>query len=167
MLLEFEVSPLLKADIPFVAEIEQHNQPEPWTARSFAEELDRLHSKVLVARVKAVQQPTAGEKPPEPGTIVGYICFWRIFGELQILNLVVDRSFRRRGTARLLLDRAIDFGREAKADHATLEVREGNVAARGLYESVGFRPVGERSGYYGANEEAAIIMELELNDRRV
>ena len=162
MLLEFEVSPLEKADIPSVAQIEKQSQPEPWTARSFAEELERIHSRVLVARVKAA----AGEKPDEAGTIAGYICFWCVLGEIQILNVAVHEDFRRRGAARLLLRKAIESGCEGKASLATLEVRKSNVAARTLYESIGFRVAGERPGYYGAREEPAIIMELELDGER-
>ncbi len=40
----------------------------------------------------------------------------------------------------------------------TLEVREGNRAARALYEEAGLKPVGLRRGYYSESGEHAVIM---------
>jgi ribosomal protein S18 acetylase RimI-like enzyme len=40
----------------------------------------------------------------------------------------------------------------------TLEVREGNRAARAMYESLGFRVEGKRPGYYEEEREDGIIM---------
>ena len=47
---------------------------------------------------------------------------------------------------------------------AFLEARGSNLAARGLYEALGFQKVGERPGYYGHNGEPAVLMELVLED---
>ena len=50
-----------------------------------------------------------------------------------------------------------------------LEVRESNAHAQGLYDSLGFRPVGKRPGYYSDTGENALIMVKELSppDERV
>jgi ribosomal protein S18 acetylase RimI-like enzyme len=40
-----------------------------------------------------------------------------------------------------------------------LEVRPSNVEALGLYESLGFRVVGRRHGYYYDTGEDALVME--------
>jgi [ribosomal protein S18]-alanine N-acetyltransferase len=94
----------------------------------------------------------------------GYICFWHVVDEIQILNIAVSPDFRRRGIGRLLLEHGLRWGRERKARMAYLEVRESNTAARRLYESIGFSVCGERANYYGRQKESAILMALELSE---
>jgi ribosomal-protein-alanine N-acetyltransferase len=92
---------------------------------------------------------------------MGYICSWVVVDELQILNVTVERGLWRRGIGRALLRKAIDVGWQKGCIRATLEVRPSNTAARGLYDSLGFRVVGERPGFYAEGREAGMIMELE------
>ncbi|MEN6438372.1 MAG: ribosomal protein S18-alanine N-acetyltransferase [Syntrophobacter sp.] len=158
--IEITISPLDETDIPSVVEIERQSQLEPWSEQSFLEELERLHSHMLAARlgrdaVTANRTWTAGEA-------AGYICYWCVADEIQILNIAVHPDFRRQGMAGALLAHAIERGREKKVMLVTLEVRRSNDAARRLYESFGFKVVGERPNYYGAPVESAILMELEI-----
>jgi len=53
---------------------------------------------------------------------------------------------------------ALDHGRAAGALTALLEVRRSNLAARCLYLSLGFVPVGERPRYYRHPEEDALVL---------
>jgi ribosomal-protein-alanine N-acetyltransferase len=100
------------------------------------------------------------------GRVVGFLVFRRLaqgdalqeheMPEYEILNLGVDPPARRKGVARMLLQRAL-----AEAPGAWfLEVRESNLAAIRLYESLGFRPAGERKDYYQDPPEAAIVMRF-------
>jgi ribosomal-protein-alanine N-acetyltransferase len=43
-----------------------------------------------------------------------------------------------------------------------LEVRESNQSAQALYLSSGFRPVGQRAGYYRNPKEDALVLWLPL-----
>lgn len=156
MCAEITISPMTVTDIPSVVEIEGESQPEPWSAESFREELGRLHSHLLVARL-AQSDP---KRPP--GRVVGYVCYWCVADEIQILNIAVHREFRRRRVGRCLLAGAIRAGCEKKAGIVSLEVRKSNVPARRLYEGFGFTVVGERPNYYGVHREPAILMELEI-----
>ena len=155
--LEITVSPLVESDIPSILEIENDSQPEPWTAKAFAEEIDRANSRMLVARL--VTGSAAGSPSQE---IAGYICFWSVAGEIQILNIAVRKTLRRQGIARRLIELAVRAAREETAGYITLEVRKSNLAARKLYETFGFRVIGERPGYYGAQKESAVLMEIEI-----
>ncbi|HXP30839.1 MAG TPA: GNAT family N-acetyltransferase [Stellaceae bacterium] len=84
----------------------------------------------------------------EAGTIVGFL-FDLVHGdEAEILTLGVDPPERRRGVARALLDDLFARARAAGAKRITLEVATDNAGALGLYRACGFRPVGERPGYY-------------------
>jgi len=155
--LEITVSPLVESDIASILEIEKDSQPEPWTQQAFVEEIDRADSRMLVVRV--VTGPAAGSPSQE---IAGYICFWLVAGEIQILNIAVRKALRRQGIARKLLELAIRTAREENAGYITLEVRKSNLAARKLYETFGFSVIGERPNYYGEHREPAIVMELEI-----
>jgi len=160
--IDFRISQLLKVDIPAILEIEKQGQPEPWTAASFMEELDRLHSYVLVARLSEECIESGESLLCPPRGIVGYICFWSVADEIQVLNLAVHENFRRRSVARSLLADAIRIGCERNARVANLEVRKSNIPALKLYESFGFKAVGERPNYYGFLMEPAILMELQI-----
>lgn len=146
-----EIVAMSEEDIPRILEIEREGQPEPWSGELFREELHRVHAQAMVVRVGG------GERSP-----VGYICFWEVAGEIQILNVAVHKDYRRRGIGRALMQHALRYGLDRNARTASLELRRSNVAARRLYEGMGFRVVGERPNYYGLRE-TAIIMELELD----
>jgi ribosomal-protein-alanine N-acetyltransferase len=76
--------------------------------------------------------------------------------ELEILNVAVDPSFRRRGVARMLVGQLLANFR----GNVYLEVRASNIAARKLYHSLGFEAVGVRSNYYDTPGESAIVMKF-------
>jgi ribosomal-protein-alanine N-acetyltransferase len=158
---EINVSPLAKSEIPTILEIENDSQLEPWTETAFLEEIDKPHSRLLAARQCAGLSFAPGSSTRD---IVGYICFWSVLGEIQILNIAVRKDLRRRGIARKLIEAAVSTGIEENAKSVTLEVRESNLAARKLYESLGFIIVGERPNYYGVMKESAILMTLDIID---
>lgn len=76
--------------------------------------------------------------------------------EREILNLAVHPERRRQGVARSLLRASL----EAFDGAWFLEVRASNAVAVGLYESLGFKAVGRREGYYQEPLEAAIVMRF-------
>ena len=149
------ITDLLACDIPAVVEIEHSSNLEPWTGESFLEELLRPHSCLQVARVRV----GAGE------IVAGFICFWLVADEIQILNVAVKEAFRRQGIGRALMLHCLDSGLERKARKAVLEVRSSNLAAQHLYRSLGFQAVGLRPDYYGGLKEAAVLMELSMQKR--
>lgn len=142
-------------DMASVMEIEMESNIEPWSSRCFLEEIGRNYSYVVVAR--------DGYRPP---AAVGYICYWLIVDEVQILNVAVHRDYQHKGIGRKLLSHALDTGIEHDARVAVLEVRQSNTSAHGLYGRLGFRTIGVRPNYYGGISESALLMELELRDGR-
>ena len=52
---------------------------------------------------------------------------------------------------------------EEKPERITLEVRESNAPAIGLYQKLGFVEVGRRKNYYEKPREDAILMDLNLS----
>jgi [ribosomal protein S18]-alanine N-acetyltransferase len=146
------ITEMLSSDIPAVAAIEQQSNSEPWTQESFLEELLKPHSSLMVARIS----PGARE------IVAGYICFWLVVDEVQILNVAVHQAYRRLGIGRALLLHCLNCGAEKSSRIAVLEVRSSNVAAQHLYSSLGFRVVGQRPDYYGSLKEPAVLMQLTM-----
>ena len=97
---------------------------------------------------------------PSSGGIVGYVCFWVVFDEVRVMTLAVEPSARRQGIASELVHYMLAFGRAQGATRAILEVRASNLAARGLYEQMGFRQTAMRAKYYSNPTEDAILMEM-------
>ncbi len=91
--------------------------------------------------------------------LFGYISFYHVVDEMEILNLAVLPERRRLGNGRLLLTRALQAGQKMGMHCARLEVRSGNLAAICLYKSSGFRRVGVRRGYYTDTGEDALVLE--------
>jgi ribosomal-protein-alanine N-acetyltransferase len=139
------------ADIPAIWAIEKVSFPTPWSRWSFLAELGHRNSHTLVV----------GPPAPQPWQTWGYLIFWVVLDEMHILNLAVHPQRRRRGLARRLLAEGLARARGLGAELAWLEVRPSNLAARGLYESFGFRKVGRRPRYYDDTQEDALLLTLE------
>jgi ribosomal-protein-alanine N-acetyltransferase len=137
------------ADLEEVVGIERASFPTPWSRAAFRYELtENRVARCLVARL--------GDR------VVGYLCLWEIGHEIHITNLAVHPSFRRRGIGRRLLAPVLDDGRARGITLVVLEVRPNNAEALGLYESLGFRVIGRRKGYYFDTGEDALVMEAAL-----
>lgn len=95
------------------------------------------------------------------GVLVGSV----IAPEAEIINIVVHPDRRRHGLARGLMRAAMDRMGHSGARKVRLEVRESNIAAVSLYESLGFRRAGLRREYYtfpDGKRENALVLETPL-----
>jgi ribosomal-protein-alanine N-acetyltransferase len=68
-----------------------------------------------------------------------------------LLLLAVDRSSRRRGVGRRLLEDFMEHARSQGATCAHLEVRENNDAIQ-MYKAAGFTTAGRRREYYNGSD---------------
>ena len=82
-----------------------------------------------------------------------------VFEDAEILNVAVAPSFRRQGLGVKLLLALEAYAKENGAERLLLEVREGNVSARGLYEKQGFSSFGIRKNYYEDGENAVVMQK--------
>ena len=143
------LAPMVLDDLDDVLEIERASFQTPWSRGAFRYELTQNRvARSIVVRV--------GRQ------LVGYLCLWEIGHEIHITNLAVHPSFRRRGTARALLRHVLDGARRNGVELVFLEVRPTNVEALALYESLDFRVIGRRKGYYFDTGEDALVMEARL-----
>ncbi len=148
------LSPLTVADLDEVLDIERRSFPEPWSRGMFLHELKLPFSTSFAAR--------AADPPHE---LLGYICWWLIGDELQILNLAVRPERRQRGIGRALVELALDAVQARRAGTVTLEVRQDNGAAIALYRSFGFTESGVRRDYYGYGTDAVLMTWTGLQER--
>ena len=89
--------------------------------------------------------------------VVGAILMQVAAGEVEVLQLAVDGTWRRRGLGRALLAEGLAAAGRRGATTAYLEVRESNAAARDLYARAGFAEIGRRRGYYLDGEDALVL----------
>jgi ribosomal protein S18 acetylase RimI-like enzyme len=82
-------------------------------------------------------------------------------GEAELCRLVVAAGARRQGIARMLVERCEELAREAGWKTIALWSRRYQIAAHGLYESLGYRRVPERDSV-DASGHRRLVFRLEL-----
>jgi ribosomal-protein-alanine N-acetyltransferase len=133
-------------DLPDLLFIESSSFVQPWSKGDFLSELGKSLPSIFVARGDL-------ESP-----VLGYICFWEVADEIQMLNLAVHPEYRRQGVGRTLLTFLLKQAQEKKATKVFLEVRPSNQAALALYRSLGFKALYRRPNYYPPEGEEALVM---------
>ena len=86
-----------------------------------------------------------------------------VLDEGQITNVATSAQYRRRGYARAIVEGLLAYARERGLCVVSLEVRESNIAAIALYESLGFKRAGVRKNFYSLPTENALVMLWEAN----
>lgn len=130
-----------------VAALEKLCFSDPWSETSVASELDNPLSLWLIAE--------------EEGTVLGYVGSQTVLDETDMMNIAVQPECRRRGIAAALIGELVNQLRERGSHILRLEVRESNVPAIALYESMGFTKLGLRKNYYRNPKENALILGKE------
>jgi ribosomal-protein-alanine N-acetyltransferase len=133
-----QIRPAQESDLAELAEI-QHAAPESsqWQAQDYL----AFDCQVAVAGPR----------------IAGFLVSRSVADkEREILNIAIHPDFRRLHIATELLQAELS---RWPGTHF-LEVRESNVAARRLYEGLGFQAVGERPAYYDNPPETGIVMTI-------
>ncbi|MBI2528916.1 MAG: ribosomal protein S18-alanine N-acetyltransferase [Candidatus Rokubacteria bacterium] len=142
------MAPMTPEDLDEVLPIERASFKTPWSRAAFSYEITQNRvARCIVARADS--------------RLVGHVCLWEIGHEIHITNLAVHPECRHRGIGRVLLETALAEGRARGVLLAVLEVRPTNMEAIGLYQSLGFRVIGQRKGYYFDTGEDALVMEAD------
>ena len=142
----FEILSAVQEDVDQITEMEQSIFSVPWSRNLIEQEILEEAAVFLAAK--------AGDR------VLGYVGGRQIIDEFYINNIAVLPEFRGYGIGRALMERIISVAREGKSAFITLEVRVSNRAARCLYESLGFRALGERKDFYQRPLENAVIYTL-------
>ena len=86
--------------------------------------------------------------------LVGFIHIQDLIDEIDIINIIINENYRRKGYASKLLDYVISILNNKKL---ILEVSSLNIPAINLYKKYGFEQINVRKGYYSGSD--ALIME--------
>lgn len=139
--------PLRVGDLAAMEAMQRTALPDPFSPGELALELERSQARNLAA--------FDGD-----GRLCGAVLAWLIVGELQIHQVVVAPEARRAGVGRALVEALLARAVAEGARISTLEVRQSNVAARQLYERIGFAIDGLRRRYYPDGEDAVLMSWL-------
>ena len=141
-----ELRKLSTRDLGDIERIERLSYPTPWSRSMFAGEFAKPSSLCL------------GAFDADRDRLVGYLIVSRYVDAWHVMNVAVEPAYRRRGIARILLERVFEITADDGRRGYTLEVRVSNAEAIRLYERLGFQSRGVRRGYYTDNREDALIM---------
>ena len=134
------------AHVDGVCALENNCFVHPWSRQSIESALENEQSLFYVA--------------VEEGQVIGYIGMSFVLDEGYIYNVAVSEAHRRKGVGSALIQTLVTHAQKNNFAFLTLEVRDGNRAARSLYETFGFVKVGERKNYYTDPTENAVLMTL-------
>lgn len=77
----------------------------------------------------------------------------------EIMKIGVAKPYQKQGVGKKLLLEACSQLKLRGVNSVSLEVRVGNVAARALYEKIGFSKLSLRKNYYENGEDAAVFLK--------
>lgn len=145
---QVSIEPFIDADLDTIYQIELQAHPTPWQRVHFTDSLKASHHHCLGVRLGSQW--------------LAYAIVSCAGGEAELLLLVVDAPWQKRGIAKGLMT-SIFQSLRGRADTLFLEVRASNDRAIRLYESLEFNQVGTRPGYYpapGGVEDALIYARM-------
>lgn len=134
-----------------ILDIENRSFPTSWSAAAFMQEIRNPITRLWTAVTD--------------GRPMGYILYWVLDGEVDLLNLAVHPEQRRKGLGRILVNHMVEEAAMMKVESLWLEVRVSNYVAISLYREFGFERAGLRRNYYDDTDEDAIVMCLTLPKR--
>lgn len=143
-MIDYSLVPMSAEHIGQICEIENACFSDPWSAQSFEESIASEYISYYVIL--------------SDGIVAGYIGAAAVLDEAEIVNVAVSPRFRRQGIGRTLIAALIEKYKAKGVGRFDLEVRESNIAARSLYESLGFEYCGRRPRFYSHPAEDALLM---------
>jgi [ribosomal protein S18]-alanine N-acetyltransferase len=148
------IRPLMVDDLAAMAKIETSAHSHPWSLANLADCFGPLHHGIGLF----VAQESM------PGTLVGFSLVQQIVDEVSLLDICIAPEHQGQGLGRQLMAQLIRDAISREALVIMLEVRESNLGAIHLYQSLGFVEVSRRKNYYQTpiGNEDAILMDLAL-----
>jgi ribosomal-protein-alanine N-acetyltransferase len=146
------VTPMTVADLDAVMLIERQAFKQPWSRHMYLMDLTQNHQATYLVVRSA------------PDIVLAYGGFWLMVDEAHIGTVATHPDCRGSGLGTWLMLALLDAARQRGAVRSTLEVRAGNLAARQLYEKLGYQEVGYRRHYYQDGEDALIMTTPPLAD---
>ena len=141
------IIPLEKQHISKVALIEADSFVSSWSYDLLLNEINNPLATYFLAEYES--------------EIVGYIGFYKVINEADIVKIAVDKKFGQKGIAKNLLAYVLNYASLNGIEAITLEVNAKNTPAIKLYKSFGFLQNGIRPRYYEGVDDA-ILFKLDM-----
>ena len=134
---------LIRDDMPAIMDIENEN-PEPWTAEEFEEQLRQRNCVGEVCEIK--------------GQIAGFLIYEFKKSTNTIINIAVKKDCRRALIGSYMVDKLIRTTHNSKRDSIELTIQESNLPGLYFFKSMGFQATGIYRDLY-ENGDDGIAME--------
>ncbi len=134
-----------------LAELERNFFSQPWTKDQLATLLNQQYDSPFHCFGLTLKKK-----------LIGYVSFYEIQNEIEILNIAIAPNYQHRGEGTKLLNALFAVGRKKRVTAIFLEVRPSNTAALALYNKFSFQEIGRRRKYYQDTNEDALILRSEL-----
>lgn len=135
-------------DISLIAAIEKECFTTPESEDSVRDVIENPVYEAFVAEVD--------------GKVVGHTITMTSCGDMDILSVAVNPSFRRFGIGGKLMENIFENAAKNGVTDIFLEVRKSNIPAISLYEKNGFEKIGERKNFYDLPREDAVLMKKSI-----
>lgn len=142
-----------RRDVPALAELERLTFRKPWSEKQLDDQIKDSWKSTYLLAVTTVE----GKE-----YLLGYISWWQVLDQADILNVSVHPTWRRHGIARGLLSRSLIAMEENGVKRVTLEVAKKKTAAQALYLEAGFYFAGEIKNYYPEYDDNALLMSKDF-----
>jgi ribosomal-protein-alanine N-acetyltransferase len=150
--MSFSIKRAAFPDIDPVKKIELELDLSCWAKDDYIKELSRPDSVFLVIK--------------NDSEIAGFLLARLIMNSqnsfLEIYNIGIKTSYKRRGLGSLLISKLLEIAKEKLATEIFLEVRKSNCTAIDFYKRNDFEEIGTRKNFYSTPIEDAILMRLNL-----
>ena len=130
------ITPMQRAHIAAVLEIERSTSLAPWSDRGFLESIEHHRARVYC----------------DADHVCGFVIYRQTADQAELLNIAIAPGRQGTGCGSRLL-RAMIYELRGTIRQLSLEVRVSNFRAIRLYQQLGFIQVGERRGYYPTADE--------------
>lgn len=142
---------LARRDISEILRIQAGSREAAQWPRSAYESLEETGQKAWVAE--------GGEH------VVGFLVARSTATEMEVLNLAVAITVRRKGIGHALLEETLSWAARNGSRQVFLEVRASNAAARQFYLAHGFVAAGVRASYYRDPADDALLLSRSVECR--
>ena len=136
-------------DLNTMVEIELENFSSPWDFKT-------LYYEVIINENSTFFGMFIDDE------LVGYIGYWFINDNIDIINIAVRDKFKRQGIATKLFDSLLIYTKHLSPKTITLEVNVNNTKAINLYKKLGFTSLRRIKNYYHQTNEDAYMMQKEV-----
>jgi ribosomal-protein-alanine N-acetyltransferase len=135
--------PATEDDVAQIAAIEAKVHKAPWGADEIRAELNKPYGHFMVLTDDETDS-----------VIQGYIVFWLMFDECNILNVAVDLPYRGLGLAKRMIQATVGAAMRKNIRKILLDVRKSNLPAIQLYQAQNFVITHIRKSFYSDGEDA-------------